>query len=415
MWRRGIGTLAYLHILDALANCARDGAQLACVGDSAIYATDDDLDSQLGAGVLERLRDEATAEQVTTAYGWVSAAPASVRARERLIQILLAQERFAEAANQTVLMRQMGDEARALAFEGQALFGQRQFREAAARMSEGMAVAHENELDPTSANPVFSSGTMMAGGRTSSALTLFTKFLEVVPDPVPFGPRTSVPTRLLSEYAFPVFLMEVTGDSATAVDAANAYVDALWDEFGRDTVSVRAVLNMTTDFALGVRTYIVSRDTTFLADWLRDFGSDAPPVADAHLQLARGDTAAARKVVAGSAESEPPTSGPEMTWTYARGLLRALIGDLKGAIDTYALLDSASNSALIQNPVPLVRSWAERGALYQQLGETDKAIEMYEKFIDAWSEGDEDALNQVERARAAVAALMGETGQTKRR
>jgi tetratricopeptide (TPR) repeat protein len=56
----------------------------------------------------------------------------------------------------------------------------------------------------------------------------------------------------------------------------------------------------------------------------------------------------------------------------------------------------------------LIQSWAERGALYQQLGQRDAAIEMYEKLIDAWRDGDQHVQPSVERARQAVRVLRGE-------
>ena len=82
------------------------------------------------------------------------------------------------------------------------------------------------------------------------------------------------------------------------------------------------------------------------------------------------------------------------------------LGEPREAIDIYGRLDSTS--ARLANPFLQVRSWAERGALYQQLGDRDKAIEMYEQFIAAWAGGDDVIQPQVERARSAVAALQGQ-------
>jgi len=53
----------------------------------------------------------------------------------------------------------------------------------------------------------------------------------------------------------------------------------------------------------------------------------------------------------------------------------------------------------------VVRSYAERGALYQQLGEREKAIEYYERFIASWRDADPKLRPAVERARAAVQAI----------
>jgi hypothetical protein len=63
----------------------------------------------------------------------------------------------------------------------------------------------------------------------------------------------------------------------------------------------------------------------------------------------------------------------------------------------------------------LVRAWAELGALYQQLGEGDRAIEMYERFIAAWENGDAEVQPLVDRARAEVATLRGQGYEPRRR
>jgi predicted RNA polymerase sigma factor len=55
-----------------------------------------------------------------------------------------------------------------------------------------------------------------------------------------------------------------------------------------------------------------------------------------------------------------------------------------------------------------VQSWAERGALLQQLGRTQEAITQYQRFIDAWDRADPGLQPLVERARRTVAALRGE-------
>ena len=91
--------------------------------------------------------------------------------------------------------------------------------------------------------------------------------------------------------------------------------------------------------------------------------------------------------------------------SFAWADLLVHLGEPAEAIEIYSRLDSTS--ARLAIPMLQVRSWAERGALYQQLGERDKAIEMYQLFIAAWSDGDDIVQPQVQRARDAVAALEG--------
>jgi hypothetical protein len=56
----------------------------------------------------------------------------------------------------------------------------------------------------------------------------------------------------------------------------------------------------------------------------------------------------------------------------------------------------------------LVRSYAARAASYQRLGERERALEWYEKFVAAWDGADATLQPTVQRAREAMATLRGE-------
>jgi tetratricopeptide (TPR) repeat protein len=88
------------------------------------------------------------------------------------------------------------------------------------------------------------------------------------------------------------------------------------------------------------------------------------------------------------------------------------LGELEAAAEAYELFDELES---IGGEAVLVRSWAELAALYQQLGEGDRAIEAYERFIAAWENGDEVVQPTVDRARAEVARLRGEGFEPRRR
>jgi hypothetical protein len=98
---------------------------------------------------------------------------------------------------------------------------------------------------------------------------------------------------------------------------------------------------------------------------------------------------------------------------FAWGDLLARLGEPRLALEAYGRLDSADQR--VQHPGFVVRSWAERGSLYQRLGETARAIENYERFIEAWEDSDPELQPLVDRARGAVAALRGELREPGRR
>lgn len=125
--------------------------------------------------------------------------------------------------------------------------------------------------------------------------------------------------------------------------------------------------------------------------------------------------------------AEPISTGPVATFNFSEDVpdayawadLLARLGQLEQAVRAYDRLDTAPYDVnfwgLSNNWGLLIRSYAERGALYQQLGNRGKAIEMYQKFVDAWGEGDEVVQPMVERARRALAALRGEVAGLERR
>jgi tetratricopeptide (TPR) repeat protein len=91
----------------------------------------------------------------------------------------------------------------------------------------------------------------------------------------------------------------------------------------------------------------------------------------------------------------------------------AELGEARLAIEAFARIDSSD--AQIQRPGLVVRSYAERGEMYQQLGDMQKAVEYYDKFIAAWSNADSDLQPQVDRVRKARAAAKGEVWPERRR
>jgi tetratricopeptide (TPR) repeat protein len=149
-----------------------------------------------------------------------------------------------------------------------------------------------------------------------------------------------------------------------------------------------------------LRRFITSIDTTASRTWR---------TMDAHLALEHGDTARALRRLEANALSPDRlefAGDPGAVRTLAWADLLTRLGRRREAIEIYGYLDSLS--ARLAHPALHVRSFAERGALYQQLGDTAQAITMYERFIDAWEDADESLQPAVARARAAVAALRRE-------
>ncbi len=157
--------------------------------------------------------------------------------------------------------------------------------------------------------------------------------------------------------------------------------------------------------------YLATRDSSFVGvvrDWL-------PPAVrllelDASLALDRGDTLAARRLAA-----EFPTADQLRNRTLTSGGVRALtqaevrarLGDLRGALDTYAAMELNNLQLGMAEPgaALFVRSYLVRARLYEQLGEADKATAAYERFVSWWSNADPSLHDELREARMALQRL----------
>src|SRR5256884_4261817 len=178
---------------------------------------------------------------------------------------------------------------------------------------------------------------------------------------------------------------------------------------GADNVRRRRVCQGLGTLALAM--FLSTRDTLLLWPLLRSVDTLAWAtwhVADAHLALARGDTARDRMRVerhyraAGDAEFTGFEGGIR---SFAWGDLLARLREPRLAIEAYARLDSLDDH--ITNAGFVVRSWAEPPALYQQLGDAPPATRHYVRFTETRQSAAPRLPPFVERARKAVAAPKG--------
>jgi hypothetical protein len=193
-------------------------------------------------------------------------------------------------------------------------------------------------------------------------------------------------------------------------DYAREIRQMLEQRAGRDSARLRQLV--TAFGTTSLSGYLATRDTTLLVGFLAladTSGSATWRVGDAHLALARGDSARARMRVDRhfrNPEATEFTGEPGIMRAFAWGDLLARLGEHPLALQAYAVLDTSS--ARIQHPGFLVRSWAARGAVHEALGETARAIEQYERFLVAWEGADAELQPEVERVREKVGGLRGD-------
>ena len=404
-------TLAYQHIIDALNSCA-NGTGIVCLADSSVIASPDTLARRFGGATLNQLRSDAKAAQVATVLGWINAAPTTPRARNAAVAVLYSQQRYDEAAREADALARLG--ARGTAGLWKALILVEQNRPGVAAAVYDSLLRNATDTLPVlgGMNNLTAGVSILAGGggRVAAARRLAGALFRLAPFDSANGPGNMAMSKAELSRATEGWALSEVGAPELA-DIMRDMRPIVTRAAGADTAAFRR-----TNQALGamfLSTYLASRDTAFLSQLLSrvdTVNSSTWRVADGLLSLARRDTARARMRVERhfrrAAEFEF-TGDQGIVRAFAWGELLSRLGDTRGAIDAYAHIDSSD--VRVAHPGFLVRSYAERGALYQQLGDAQRAVESYERFITAWKDADSSLQPQVARARSAVAALRSGT------
>jgi serine/threonine-protein kinase len=380
--------LAYLHITQVLGSCGGNNPWL-CLRDSAVYAPQDSLVQGYGQRRVERIREAARDARVEATYAWVEAAPASPRARAVLLGVLIEQERFEEAESQVAVLRAEGRGAPADGWDAWLALRQGEYSQAGLLMREAVADDRAALQLMTELTPDWVFGALGAAAMIEEARRVLTVLLAAVPqDSVSGGGGALYTKDQVTQFALLGALAAISADSTRLSEAGHAWLDLLAREYERGTDGYQRRLTASSSTIL--LTYMGSRDTTLLSRFLADVdttGSRTWHTMVAHLALERGDTTTARHRldIHFYDRDTPELSGaPGRRRHYAWADLLVQLGELRAAAEAYQLFDELES---IGGEVVLVRAWAELGALYQQLGEGDRAIEMYERFIAAWENG----------------------------
>ena len=408
--------LAYQHILDALRACAGTSNGVVCLADSAQYGADTALARRVGTAAVAQWKEAARGEQIRTARGWVAIAPTSDRAHVALISALAQQNAWADAEQAVETFRRAGGGPDADFWYAVLNFQQHRIPEAVQSLSRAFAAGDTTALMTAGgqtggiqAVPGVLAG---GGGMLRGAEAVLRRYLSIIPvDSVP-GPanlRWSVPelTEFLVGYAR-------TEAGAAGAAASGALLSAAIDRrTTADSAARRRIYTNLGSALLGAT--LASGDTTSLSRFMRWTDTTASAtwrVAATQLALARGDTALARRRArqflepSDTAEWEGEAG---VVRAYAWGDVLARLGEHRRAIEAYEAIDRAGDIPRLNHPGYEVRSWLERGALYQEVGQPDSARAMYQRFVDAWGDADPEFQPLVDRARDAIRALEGQT------
>jgi len=401
--------LAYLHIIDALNSCRWENPWL-CMADSAVYAmSNDEVIERYGQTAADSIRAAADEERLNVAYGWTNAVPTSTRARSTLIDLLLDAGRVPEAREQVAVFEAQGNSTVALGWNARIAYENEDYGVAAGAMAEAVS------LDPSQLRFLVSSldpdqilFTLAAGARVGDAVAFMRMVLPSIPGDTITGAGDYPYHKDDLAAMLELELMTRVGAGGEVTAAlANQWLDILDAGYGPGTKDHEDRWESSGSLILAA--YLASRDTALLDRFLAPIDTTASRTwraMEADLALERGDSAAARARLDAHFHDRDQlelrgSHGAIRLFAWAD--LLAQLGEVEAALDAFALFDTEVRN---ETSAPLqVRSWAERGALYEQLGETERAIEIYERFIAAWQDGDEMVQPAVESARARVSLL----------
>ncbi len=167
----------------------------------------------------------------------------------------------------------------------------------------------------------------------------------------------------------------------------------------------------TTSAPLAYLVFLATHDSTVGAMAQRWLPNSRMIELDAARALAAGDTARAR-TIASAFPTPDSLRGSNFGMAGMRTMTRAEVlagmGDLRTAVGNYEALDPkrfVMNTANEPGLTMYVRSFAARARLYEQLGEPDKALAAFEKFLKLWPVDDPLTARERSEARAAIARL----------
>lgn len=401
--------LAFSHLVDMYGQAATPRSFLVLVGDSIKPGGPEANERRIGTvEQVAALRTAASVRGRQAAEGWIAADPDAAPARK-----LLAENLYRAGMSDSAL--KVLEAARARSTTNEPAIAWRIAALRARQLQPGVAATYAGLVDAKSSAPVQNmainerfqalTDAITAGGITGAlGITTRAAALMSQPDVLP-AMLQQIPTRTIANW----YLLTTRIAAGVPLSAAEKLqlADAL--------KQINSYSPERRDRITPFLAYVSTRDTTY-ARQLQDI-IDAQkdtvglPEVRALWALQRGDTATAQRMVRLFPNLDSIGNRP-IGLTGLRQVTRALVlmelGNARQAIAMLEAIDPARFPVAeqIETTWPVyVRQFVLRGRLYEQLGERDKAIAAYERFLALWKDADSALQPQLQDARAAMARL----------
>ncbi len=400
--------LAHQHLVEMYGLAANSASLVVLSGDTIRAAGTSEAERRIGSvEQVKVLRDQAQSMAREAAGGWVAADPDAINARSTLASMFeqMAEPDSAISALRDALARPATAEP---SFEWRIplIKARAGMPSAGPELRAVMArfPADSVRRFPTADRLQGVLGAMTVGGQTGmpslvdSAARLLNATDPVMPGPDPI--RTMLVTSWLSSGIKVGMGLPMNGATrAVLLDGVRTI----------ERVQVDARRDASTPYMV----FLETRDPAF-AEIARRW-SPAPatgyPELDALAAIRRGDTATAMRIAQAfpSADSlRRAALGMTGMRTIARASVFAELGDLRRAIELYETIDPKrfGQTGFPETTWPMyVRSYLARGHLLAQLGERERAIASYERFLTLWKDAEPPLQPQLREAREAIARL----------
>jgi tetratricopeptide (TPR) repeat protein len=416
--------LAYSHRLGILSQAARQGSGLVLEGDSILLVGGREAQQRYGLDRIEAARARARELVVREARGWVAADPDAPESYRALADAqLAARDPAGAAATLRDAMQRPG--ARSPEFP---------YRIAQLELAAGRPVdAHATlrEAVRTQGYDSLLAHTAVQRAWTVMGSQLVASYVGDAPLVEQLGALAArldphIPGVLVDGKPMP---MRILLDALTAIELAAMGVPLSEVRTEIDTaIATLRRMDDTPTFVGDLRqlrqiipayAYIFGRDTSYKRLAIEASERREPPTAALRAldALDRGDTATATRIAAEfpRGDSAKARARPEIFLDpFIEAEVLATLGDTRGAIATYEQIDP-SRWTFFGSGDPRwalhARSFLARGQLHEQLGERDRAIAAYERFLTLWKDARDPRLQpQLRAAREGLSRLRDAAG-----
>ncbi len=418
---------SYFPLIRALIACASPEAPWVCFRDSTVYGTPQELRRRLGSRRVDSLHSAAHQQILPTFRRWMTGSPNLVGPRRVAMYSLVMLGYIDDADAELTRFRLLGgDSVVASVYEMFVRMEQHRIR-ASAEIAERLLRQPPDDVsarlrvyEPRFEN--VAAAYLAAAGRMNEARSLIRRVRDPARMPTTGGDTIRLSDGLRRAYVAGTLGASLATDASVARETLRGMYSAVRNEFANEWLQMPALLTMN---PAPIVAYAQTRDTAILHDWMNAVGTLPSRGAEALLLLARKDTAGARSLAARFFDPAPfavtalipsPDYGPAPHFSleshlvadaFAWGDALAQMGDRKRAVQAYAKLDQRFLHQFRADAkwLLVVRSWYERGRLYEQLRDTTNAVMMYRQFVDAWRDADAPLQPMVREARAGLTRL----------